>query len=279
MSPIASPAAPMKRIHITGAPRSGTTLMQRLMAACFAIDGVMEREMRLYRGWGYEHRVFCTKRPGDEAYAAALLDADPDLHMIFMLRDPRDAACSRHKRAPDKYWSNLGAFKEAVAAARPVMDHPRFHVVRYEDLARDPDGVQARLAEALPFIRQTAPFTEFHRIVSDAQVEQKALGGVRPVSEASIGTWRAHLPRVKAQLALHGDISQDLIDLGYESDGSWLEALEGVSADNEASLRPETLTPAKLKRRAARRARHVRIYRLKRALGNLQRRLGLFLKS
>ncbi len=259
----------MKRIHIVGAPRSGTTLMQSLMGACFEIDGVLEKELRLWRAAGHGYRILCSKRPGDEALAPGLLPLDPLLHFVYMLRDPRDTAVSRHARAPDTYWSNLGAFKDSLGAARKVWDHPRFHVVKYEDLAADPDAVQARLAAHMPFLRERALFSEFHQVVSDADVKQRALGGVRPINKASIGAWRQHLPRIKAQLVLHGPITEDLIALGYEPDARWLDLLETVEPENRASLRPETVSPSKAFRRGLRRQMHKGTYLTKRAVGAL----------
>lgn len=257
----------MKRIHIVGAPRSGTTLMQSLLNACFRIDGVQERELRLYRAKGGGYDILCTKRPGDEGLAPGLLPFDPALHFIYMLRDPRDTCVSRHRRAPDKYWSNLGAFKESYGHAKTVWSHPRFHVVRYEDLADDPDRVQARLAAAMPFLQERALFSDFHRVVSDGEIKQQALGGVRPINKDSIGAWRRHLPRLKAQLDLHGPISLELIRLGYEADDAWLSELEGVKPDNKGSLRAERVSPGKAFRRSVRRQVHKLVYLAKRAGG------------
>lgn len=259
----------MKRIHIVGAPRSGTTLMQSLMGACFAIDGVMEKELRLWRAKGHGYKILCSKRPGDEALAPGLLPLDPALHIIYMLRDPRDTVVSRHRRAPDTFWSNLDAFKTSIAYARQVWDHPRFHVVRYEDLAHDPDQVQARLAARMPFLEETALFSEFHRLVSDTDVKQQALGGVRPINRNSIGVWRRYLPRIKAQLDLHGPITDDLIALGYEGDDLWLKELEGVEPRNETSLRPEDVSSAKRLRQGLRRRLHMGIYLAKRLTGEV----------
>lgn len=264
----------MKRIHITGAPRSGTTLMQTLLSACFEIDGVLEKELRLWRAPGHGYRVLCSKRPGDEALAPGLIGLDPALWFVYMLRDPRDAIVSRHKRAPDTYWSNLEAFKSSLGFARKVWDHPRFIVVRYEDLADDPDAVQQRLSAAMPFLKQTARFSDFHRVVSDEDVKQKALGGVRPINKASIGVWRAHLPRIKAQLALHGPITEDLIALGYENDPQWADILQGVDAENEKSLRPEQVSSGKRLRRAVRRQIHKGIYLSKRLTGAVREKLA-----
>src|SRR5712664_1119421 len=52
---------------------------------------------------------------------------------------------------------------------------------------------------------------------------QQALGGLRPPDAASIGRWRAHKERLAGQLRIHGPITRELIELGYERDDAWLD--------------------------------------------------------
>src|SRR5256885_11036539 len=84
------------RIHITGAARSGTTLMLALMATCFGIDGAVEQETRLWRAPVRGRRIVLTKQPQDERLALFLTRLDPRLHIIYMLRDPREVIVSVH---------------------------------------------------------------------------------------------------------------------------------------------------------------------------------------
>ena len=150
-----------KRIHITGAPRSGTTLLLSLMLACFAIDGGVARERRLWRTPPKNRRIVCTKFPDETDFAAAMLACDSDLHVIFIVRDPRDVVVSRHHASPGRYLTNLRVWRQNYTAARPYFDHPRFHVVRYRDLVRDPDAVQRRLGAAMPFLEPVRPFSRY----------------------------------------------------------------------------------------------------------------------
>ncbi|MEN0002261.1 MAG: hypothetical protein AAF940_15390, partial [Pseudomonadota bacterium] len=68
----------------------------------------------------------------------------------------------------------------------------------------------------------------------------KALRGVRPISTSSIGNWKNHLPRVAGQIALHGAITDELIEFGYEPDRSWEALLDGVTPDLADSHFKET---------------------------------------
>jgi hypothetical protein len=230
------------RIHITGAPRSGTTLMLALMLTCFDIDGGVPREQRIWRGVPKGRRIVCTKRPGDERVASALVHLDPSLHVICMLRDPRDAIVSIHNAKPDAYWSNLRAWRDSAHAIERYRRHPRFHVVHYDALAADPDGVQAKLAAAMPFLRQICPFSRYHEAVQVGDAQWlRAMRSIRPISRENVGAWRRHLPRLKGQLLRHGDIADELIALGFEKDKSWLELLDGVEPDMTPSRAPERM--------------------------------------
>lgn len=254
-----------QRIHIVGcAPRSGTTLMTELMVNGFAIDGYTPHETSVFVCPRERFEILCTKNPRDVLAVRPLLALDPDLWVIYVLRDPRDVVVSRHQQAPDKYWANLGMWKERQRAARALRSHPRFVTVRYEDLVADPNAEQQRLRRAMPFLIPRADFADYHRHAHPSGKSVQALGGVRPISTTSIGRWREHKPRVAAQLALHGPITDDLIDLGYEPDAGWLRELDGVTPDNHVSRWPEGRSPAQSTKRA-----------LRRAVGTLRYALGL----
>ncbi len=77
------------RIHIVGAPRSGTTLMLELTRNCFAVDayGPEERSIFLPPPIG---QIVCTKNPQDVLVMRWVLPLMPQVHAIVMLRDPRD---------------------------------------------------------------------------------------------------------------------------------------------------------------------------------------------
>ena len=46
-------------------------------------------------------------------------------------------------------------------------------------------------------------------------------------------------------MQLHGDLTPDLIEFGYEKDDSWKQCLQGVEADLSHSFWPETTSLAK----------------------------------
>ena len=234
-----------ERIHIVGPPRSGTTLMQALFATGFDIDGVTAHEEGLWRRRPRGERILLTKCPGDEVLAPLLLPLDRHLWFVFMLRDPRDVVVSEHGQEPGKYWSNLRVWREALQFHAKMKHHPRFVVVRYEDVVSRPDAIQEELVRRMPFLKPAVPFSRYHEYLEDhvstSEQFNRAMRGVRPVTPDSIAAWRDHLPRVKAQLALHGGIAAELVEMGYERDNSWQTQVDNVPHDQAECLVPDQL--------------------------------------
>jgi hypothetical protein len=225
----------MERIHVTGlGPRTGTTLMAELMIACFAIDASDEHEAQVFK-LRRDAAIYLSKWPGGMVSVRRRLRFDPHFHVICMLRDPRDVVTSRHGKDRARYWAPLRLWKRNFRYARPIFNHERVIPVRYEDLVTEPDKVQAEIARRLPFLRATGAFTEFHRRADPAASAVTALGGIRALSADSVGNWRRHLPRLAGQLARHGPVTAELVELGYETDDAWLGALDGIEPDMSPS--------------------------------------------
>jgi hypothetical protein len=222
----------MKRIHIVGCgPRTGTTLLTEMMISSYNIDVYTDHEDRIAKPPKKSGKVFLTKSPKDIMVVGPVLKMMKNLHVILMLRDPRDSIVSMHGTDKERYWSNLHYWKNFMPFAEELTGHPRFLVLRYEDLASDPNGVQAKISAFLPFIEEKHKFSEYHQTANPSSDSRLALGSVRPVSSKSIGNWRNHKARIVGQLLEHGSISDDLIKYGYEKDKEWEKELEGVEPD------------------------------------------------
>jgi len=216
------------RLHVVGCARSGTTLMAELIATCFAGIGHAEHELSIFRPAPAEHRVYVSKKPSDVKRIGPLLRADPDLFVIDVYRDPRAVITStlgpgHPYRIPFENWA------KCIRAARALAGHPRFLDVRYERLVAEPDAVQREIEAWLPFLMQRHPFSQFDRHAQPTSEARSALGGVRAVDAERVARWRAHLPRVKAELLRHPEMATVLIELGYEPDASWTCELDAVA--------------------------------------------------
>lgn len=224
---------PKKRVHIVGlGPRTGTTLMMELMVHCYEFDAYANHEMSLLDVPNIPVDRFCSKEPSELKRAVKRLKRNPGLWVICMIRDPRDVVVSRHRRRPALYWSNLDIWKHHFHCFSKYQDLNRLVAIKYEELVQNPDEVQTQIESQIPFLRRLHRFSRFHEIATPVEQSVMALGGVRQISTNSIGNWRHHLPRLKAQIQNHGSVSPALFELGYEVDDGWESVLDGVESDN-----------------------------------------------
>lgn len=113
----------------------------------------------------------CEQTPRNIFYAEALLEHYPTAHVVHMMRDPRAVMASQKKRwkrrrllanrealpARDalRAWVNYHPYtmatlwERATGEAMRLRSHPRFHLVRFEDLLAQPDRTIRGLCEAL----------------------------------------------------------------------------------------------------------------------------------
>lgn len=231
-----------KHIHIVAcSPRSGTTLLHEVMVSCFKFDKHYDHEIRFHLVSASEGQTLITKRPKDTMYMPAVIDDDPELYVIYVLRDPRDTICSRHGKDKSIYYSNIRLWRQMHSYARQMAGHERFLEVRYEDFVTTPDAVQDVIAAKFPWLQQTHRFSEFHEYATVSEKSATAMHSVRPIAPTSVGVWTQNPGRIKAQQMLHGSLTPELIECGYESSGDWEKVLEDVEPDTTRSLYPEKL--------------------------------------
>ncbi|MEX1200411.1 MAG: sulfotransferase [Methylophaga sp.] len=274
-----------KHIHIVGClPRSGTTLMTELMISCFDIDGYTDHECSIFREFTDAYSVLCTKNPNDIARIRYPLKVNPNLYVIYMLRDPRDAIASRshrNNRANKKIWGSLGGWLAHHEYAASLKNNPRFITIRYEDLVTRPDETQQYLLRQLPFLRQKHRFSEYHLVAKPSEKSAAALGGARPITPVSVGNWRKQKSFLKAQVEKYGAIDELLIELGYESDQQWLRELDEVVSDNTSEPQRKKSSFRRFKDRFFTQPRRKLLYRLStdKFIGNFVRRLRSKLRA
>lgn len=255
-------ARPRKQIVICGFPRSGTSLLYNMLAAAlpdFARDAF--EASALASIWRFEDRL--SKLPLDvlrmEELARCNVHAKT-LHVIAPLRDPRDLVTSVHPNVPNDYFIGWEASYRVglgeAGAPQPVMPgigriesalqalarDPRFDLVRvrYEDLVRNPDAVERRLAEHLGLAFQVH-LADFHREGErlpyryDAShlrsgADPTLAREEAPLDVSRIGRWRepAHRERIRDQFGEHPELLTLVRAWGYEEDDVWFAAYAGV---------------------------------------------------
>ena len=256
----------MKRVHIVGPPRSGTTLMLELMITGFQFSKVFNNETSLFLLPENipADTTMCSKNPQDYRLVEYIIDKDSDIWFISLLRDPRDVVTSRHNKRPGVYWTNLRQWRDWLNKTVPFKQHDRFIEVRYEELVKDP--VQLQLAERLRFLQMTHRFSDYHKFTKPSVQSLEAMGSVRAVNNDSVGNWRNNLPRLAGQLKIHGPVTEELIHLGYENDDQWLTLLNGITPDTRPGVWPEFLSPEYIRQMQKQHQARLRIYLEKRGL-------------
>ncbi len=215
-----------KRIVICGSPRSGTTLMNELMR-CYSDTFVMNREEYALR-FPYllpNKKYIVTKHPLDFMSFDAIIDTFRDPFIVFLLRDPRDVIVSKHYTNKDRYLVNFQTWKKALHAFNDL-NYENKMLVRYEELIKNPEAVQQRIAHRLQ-ISISGDFSEFHTKSEKRHRDIKALGGIRPIDPENVGKYmqEQNRARIKGQLERFPELSDYLIEYGYEKDKEWEKAV------------------------------------------------------
>jgi hypothetical protein len=218
----------MKRLHITGCPRSGTTLLVEMVRSCFRCDGAFEHETSVLKPVPPQASLYVTKLPGEFDILPMLMDADRNLHVIVCLRDPRAVIASMHANAPGCYATDYRTWQNCFRGMHSLQKSNRFLCVRYEDLVQAPDDVQRRIGSAFPWLERIGTFSAFHDKVSPSLEARQALNGIRRPETGRLQSWRGHLPRIKEELHYHPEMLRELVECGYEPDQKWAIVLDSV---------------------------------------------------
>lgn len=218
-----------RRVHVVGCHRSGTTLMMELLWYAYPFSGRKAHEESVFNPAPKDARLYLSKKPPDTTRLRKVFLADEQLHVIALQRDPRSVISSIHPDRPGVYFSSFRRWREYAAAIDALIDHPRFLMVRYEDLVREPDAVQARIEARFDFLKPRRAFVRYPEGADVPENARVSMLGARPFDPSRIDGWREHLPRIQGALAQHPDLAEALIRCGYERDRSWQAALNGVA--------------------------------------------------
>lgn len=211
------------------------------MATCFRVDKHYDHEIRFNLVSADDGQILLTKRPKDTMYMPAVIADDPELYVIYVMRDPRDVIVSRHGKDNSVYYSNIRLWRQMHQYAQQMSGHERFLEIRYEDFVRDPDATQQAIAAKFPWLEKKHDFSEYHEYAQVSEKSITAMHSVRPIAPTSVGVWTQHPGRIKGQQLIHGSLTPDLIECGYETTGAWEQVLESVEPDLSKSLYPEKL--------------------------------------
>lgn len=215
-------AAPQRTrsILIIGPPRGGTTVIQNLMGTCFR-DVYVPRTFEVYpRRWrasdaGERYQgenVVCFKvpempwrSPGEfHEYLEGRTPPSPDGEHNLVLgiqRDPRSLLTSRQNGRD--YWTELAfdgtrlsalerwermsvilaGLRRGQQQAEAAGRRSQFHLIRYEDLLREPNRVQVGIAKWAGLVPRVV-FSEGYKHMRCLRVTANVMNGIRPLDPA-----------------------------------------------------------------------------------------------
>ena len=127
-----------------GVPRSRAALVAAFFTASF-------EAWKDYRRSGREH-VYVGYSPIIAVDAEKILEDLPNGHVLQVVRNPWSAFADTLKRAvplsPTHYMTGWSVCQEAALAAQAI--HPeRMHIIRFEDIVEDPEGVLGKVCRAV----------------------------------------------------------------------------------------------------------------------------------
>jgi hypothetical protein len=204
--------------------------MMELLWYGYRFSGRHDHELAVFDPIPADETLYLTKKPPDTLRIRKIFEADENLHVIAMQRDPRAVITSTHLLKPGVYFAGYKRWREYLEAMTPLLEHPRFLLLRYEDLVTNPAQVQSQVSERFPFLEQQRAFADYPTGANvPGYLAELSLNGVRPFDTSRIDGWQEHLERVNGQLKDHPNMVQDLIDNGYETNSDWVSMLDGVS--------------------------------------------------
>ena len=244
------------QLVVCGFPRSGTSLLYNMLSS--SLPGYRFEPFEQYFMYRI-HRLgnYATKAPLD-VFHVPWIDGlninQKRLVVLVLLRDIRDVLTSRHPLLPDQYfighdhswWPQGKGLRDwrfdapgALAiyeAIQSIRGRPDTTLIRYEDLVKDPDAVQASITAKYGLLFDS-PFSEYHQ--RPEKHAYKYEGRYTPVdpelvkeglksSSDRVARWRkrpADVQRILDQFSECDLLFAVLEDSGYETSREWFERL------------------------------------------------------
>lgn len=217
-------------VFIVGLPRTGTTLLARLLAEQ---NGIVDRGELPW----FEHVLagappslylahlrqddqaasrYIDKNPLNFRYLGWIAQIFPQAHIVCCTRDPRDSALSAYEQyfahddlAWSTSWENILAFQHGYQQLMRTWSHRlgrRLHRVAYEALVNDPHRVVKEVLRAIgvPSDQAVSASPAQGGAIATASVWQAR----QAVTTGSVQRWRRHTELPTELLARYGDQAQ-----------------------------------------------------------------------
>ncbi len=232
------------KVLTTGAPRSGTSMVNLLMTYFKDLNVFM---MGTPPNLWTECDLFTTQQRKDGLIWNEYINpkkhitdfADEGVKVIYIYRDGRDCLISKRKGYGDEYWygPEISEVEKWITSSEVMLDvvnsgYENIHVVKYEDLVGD-HVTEIKKIEDFLGLKIDENYINFHEDFKEVQNMSVggAIGteyeGLRPIMPNS-GNWKKekHRERMLEILTHYGDELEDmLIKMGYEQNNDWVNEI------------------------------------------------------
>jgi hypothetical protein len=225
-------------VVVCGYPRSGTTLLQLMIENCVADIRKFGREYEAIVAASYalrNNRYMFTKDPDDIFYLDQIREhysmRRAIVRFVVTMRDPRAVLVSIQNSRPTAqaggYWIEPRRWDFYHAHVRNALRSEDVLAVEYKDLICQPSSVQRDLAQFIGWDVKL-PFEQFHT-VPRRNFDEIPLNGVRPLDSTRLDAWSSpsHRPRIQQLLQEIPRLPDYLVEMGYETDTTWIRDYEG----------------------------------------------------
>jgi len=218
-------------IYIQGCARSGNTLTRELCCSAFHDTELVKLTknqaecslaylVNLLQQSARHKPVFVASRNREDSLDmdGGLLRTNPDVKILWMLRDPRDVLTSIHAAQPNEFYVKPDRLIKSLNLYQQFKDEPQVLTIRYEDLVQNPDALQLRIAE---FCHLTVrrKFDEAHKFFPRFHENVRAMHSIRPIDVNSLHKWRnnpVYQDHLRQTFAINPEIPALARDCGYE---------------------------------------------------------------
>lgn len=168
--------ARIRRVHIIGCSRSGTTMLHYAMSA-FKDTYIYEKETTLwnfpdknelaslfFKNLFSKNPLYLITKRNPSWYKEKNIDdlinliREHNIYLIYIVRDPRDVLTSKHKLHKDSYYVDMDRWKNSVNGGERVIDelsdYKRMLVVRYEDLVVNPGVIERSIMSMTGLVKR-----------------------------------------------------------------------------------------------------------------------------
>lgn len=220
---------PRDRFYIAGCGRSGTWMFDSMMA-CFE-DTWHAREEHHFGHFARIDAPQSTHVLKRYSYSFQDIHTLPEtIALLYIVRHPFDVLTSTH--IDRTYYIPVDRWKEEVAAMQRVLGRPNSLFIKFEDLIRKPEMIQAIIQKKWKLTPQ-ARFSDFDSLVNVTDHVNQAMNGVRKPDPSRIERYRQNAEHLEYCEAITPDIACELRWLSGQFGYSYSDTIRELLEESE----------------------------------------------